>query len=197
MFIREHFPGQERDERIILVLHRHWFTFLGKAGLFIILLIIPAAVTVIWKIQSGWELATGTLGFGLVVMAASIYVMFVWMLIYGFWLDYYLDYYLVTDRRVVDIEQSGLFNRSVAELRLYRIQDVTSDVKGFWPTILRFGNVYIQTAGKQERFVFGQVPHPELVVKQILHLTDRIDDAVEHPRETKTTPPAGRPIQQR
>ncbi len=191
------FPGQEPDEKIILSLHRHWFVFLSKILLWLGLALGPAIVWIVATGVAGWQLQQNSLGFGLLVAAASLYYLFIWMMLFGFWLDYYLDYFLVTDRRVVDIEQSGLFNRSIAELRLYRIQDVTSEAKGFWSTILRFGNVYIQTAAEKERFVFEQVAHPELVVKQLLELTDKIDDQVEHPEETQNTPPPARPVQLR
>jgi len=180
------FPAQEPDEKIILSMHRHWFVLLGKLGSFIGLALGPAIVWIIGHSLAGWPLQSNSSGFGIAVVVASLYYLFIWIVLFGFWLDYYLDYFLVTDRRVVDIEQSGLFNRSIAELRLYRIQDVTSEVKGFWPTILRFGNVYIQTAGTEERFVFEQVAHPELVVKQLLVLTDKIDDKIEHPAEPAT-----------
>lgn len=193
----DQFSGREPDEKIILVLHRHWFVFLGKLGLSLVLAVLPLAVGVILKIQAGWQLADGSFGFGLAVMALGLYELFIWMLAFGFWLDYYLDYFLMTDRRVVDIEQSGLFDRSVAELRLYRIQDVTSVVKGFWPTMLRYGNVYIQTAGEKERFIFEQVPHPDVVVKKLLEMTDKIDDQVERPQRDKNGAVNPRPVQQR
>ncbi len=187
------FPGQEPNEKIIMSLHRHWFVFLAKLMTWLGLALGPAIVWIVARNFAGWELSTTSVGFGLIVAGASLYYLFIWMMLFGFWLDYYLDYFLVTDRRVVDIEQSGLFNRSIAELRLYRIQDVTSEVKGFWATILHFGNVYIQTAAEKERFVFELVPHPELVVKRLLEMTDKIDDQVERPKETQITPPASQP----
>lgn len=195
MFPRQNFSAQEPDEKIIASLHRHWFVFIGKFGLCVLLMAVPVGIWFVWDLQSSTPLDSSSFGYGLAIMAAGLYYLFIWMLAFGFWLDYYLDYFLITDRRVVDIEQSGLFARSVAELRLYRIQDVTSEVKGLWPTLLRFGNVYIQTAGEKERFVFQQVPHPDLVVKQLLKLTDKIDDQVERPK-LKTALPT-RPVQQR
>lgn len=189
MFRPQKFPGQEPQEKVILALHRHWFVFANKIVVFLAMAIGPLIVGVAFTTLTHWQYDSRSLGFGIFVMVGSLYYLFIWILLFGFWLDYYLDYFLVTDRRVVDVEQSGLFNRSIAELRLYRIQDVTSEVKGFFPTILRFGNVYIQTAAEKERFVFEQVAHPDMVVKQLLELTDQIDDRVEHPQETKITPP--------
>lgn len=81
--------------------------------------------------------------------------------------DYYLDAWILTNEKIINIEQKGLFNRVISEQRLYRVQDITSELKGIIPTFLNYGNVYIQTAGEEERFAFKQVPAPYDVVKKI------------------------------
>jgi len=57
----------------------------------------------------------------------------------------------------------------VSELEHLRVQDVTTDVKGFFPTLLNYGDVFIQTAGERDRFDFECVPDPyaikDLVMK--------------------------------
>ena len=72
--------------------------------------------------------------------------MFLWL--YGFllWIDYWLDVWIVTDERVINIEQKGLFSRSVSELHFYNVQDVTTSVRGVIPTLLNYGDVEVQTA---------------------------------------------------
>ncbi|MEX1113527.1 MAG: PH domain-containing protein, partial [Patescibacteria group bacterium] len=82
------------------------------------------------------------------------------------WLDYYLDVGVVTDKRVVDIDQLGLFRRNVDELDCKVIQDVTVSRHGFLQTIFNFGNLEIQTAGERRNFEFRGIPNPE----EIQHL---------------------------
>ncbi len=178
-----HFLGREQDEDIVLVLHKHWFVFVRSAVLFLVLGGVPYVVWSIWSRMTDWVLLPGSLGHTLIVMVAGLYFLFVWILFYNAWLSYYLDVFIVTSKRIVDIEQSGLFGRTVAEQRLYRVQDVTSATDGILPTMLHFGNVYIQTAGKQERFIFDSVPHPDRVTQTILSLTDKIADRAESGRE--------------
>ncbi len=185
------FPGRQPDEKVVIVLHRHWFIFVRDAFVLFLVAGAPLIVALIWSRLAHWELAPDSLGYALVVIAGALYYLFLWILLYGFWLDYYLDFFIVTDKRVVDIEQSGLFGRTVAEERLYRIQDVTSETRGIVPTLLRYGHVYVQTAGKTERFIFEDVPNPETVAKTILHLTDRIDDRLEHQGGPSTAAPNG------
>jgi hypothetical protein len=71
-----------------------------------------------------------------------------------------LDVWIVTDKRIVNIEQIALFQRSVSELEHSKIQDITSEIHGILPTLFRYGYIYIQTAGETQRFVFKQVPNP-------------------------------------
>lgn len=166
------FPGQQPDERTLLTLRRHWAPFLVEALRFFSLGLLPIGVWFVWASLSGTPLEMNSLIYILVVMGAALYYLFLAILMYGFWIDYYLDIFLVTNKRVVDIEQDGLFSRTVAEQSIDRIQDVTSEIHGFIPSLLRYGNIYIQTAGTQERFVFENVHNPEIVVKTILSLTD-------------------------
>lgn len=173
------FPGRQPEEKIVIVLHRHWFVFVRHVVLLILLGGAPIVVWFIWTRITDFVLTEGSLSQTLIIIGGALYYLFLWILIFGYWLDYYLDVFIITDKRIVDIEQAGLFGRTVAEERLYRIQDVTSDAQGILATTLRYGNVYVQTAGKTERFIFEQVAHPENVAKTILALTDKIVDRLE------------------
>ena len=50
------------------------------------------------------------------------------------------------------------------------MQDITSEVKGFIPTFLNYGNIYIQTAGTQERFIFKDIPNAPEVTQEIIKI---------------------------
>ncbi|MFH1838842.1 MAG: hypothetical protein ABH820_00955, partial [Patescibacteria group bacterium] len=66
---------------------------------------------------------------------------------------------------------------------LHRVQDVTSEIRGFLHNILDYGFVHIQTAGQQQRFEFEEIAHPNEVAKEIMEL-------VEEFRKTHITPQA-------
>lgn len=173
MDLSSRFPGQKPDEKVHLVLHRHWFVLIKDFFTFVALATLPLIIFIIAQSVLAWELANNSLGFILLIMGSALYYLFLWNLAFGFWLDYILDYNVVTDQRVIDIEQSGLFNRTVAEQPLYRVQDVTTEVRGVFPTMLKYGTVYIQTAGEKQRFVFEEVPNPEDVAKLIVTLSEQ------------------------
>lgn len=75
-------------------------------------------------------------------------------------INYYLDVFVVTSERIMHIEQHGPFSRTLSELRLERVQDVTVEQHGILSTLLHFGNLRVQTAGEANEFVFFAIPHP-------------------------------------
>lgn len=91
------------------------------------------------------------------------------MQLYAF-VNYYLNVYIITDQRLVDISQESFFNRKISELHLHQIQDVNAQVKGVIATFLHFGDVDVQTAGEREDFIFTTIPNPYTVAKEIINL---------------------------
>lgn len=171
MYTTSKLPNQRDYEKLAFLLRRHWFIFLKIFLLYLILFLIPVgfyyALPILYP-----ELELGNLGRAILILGASLYYLLTWTFFYGKFIDYYLDVWIVTNDRIRNIEQKGLFNRTISELKLYRIQDATSEVKGFLPTFLDFGNVYIQTAGEKERFIFRDIPQPEEICRKIMELAE-------------------------
>ena len=105
-------------------------------------------------------------------LLAFTFYLFWWLLFYHAFLDYYLDIWVVTNHRVINIEQKGLFNRIVAEHQLYRIQDVMSEQKGMLATFFNYGEIHIQTAGAEKFVLFEQVPDPHHIAREITKLVE-------------------------
>ncbi len=163
----KYFPSQRSKEKVYLLLRRHWFTYV----IFVIitlLMVTPLVVLLIyWFLnpESFGGIAVNFLILGVPAYSLSIIA----LLLYGF-VDYYLDVYIITNQRVVDIKQDGFFKREIAELHLHQIQDVSAKVKGIFPTTMHYGDIYIQTAGEKENFYFKSIPHPYRVSKLIVNL---------------------------
>lgn len=75
---------------------------------------------------------------------------------------------VLTNQHIVDVDQIGLFNRSVSTLRLEEIQDITASTNGLLQHLFGYGTIIIQTAGERENFVFDFVPNPYTVEHKIL-----------------------------
>lgn len=177
-----HLPNAIPDETIVHVLHRHPLTIFWLAmGYVLFLGCIPFLFWYLPLYQA--ELVADPVLMPLIVLGGSAFFLFAWLFLFQNFMDYYLDVWIVTNKRILNIEQTGLFTRIVSELRLYRVQDVTSTVKGIAETLFDYGNVEIQTAGEKTRFLFEQIPHPNSVSKSILELSEverreQLDEAV-------------------
>ena len=68
------------------------------------------------------------------------------------------------------MEQVGVFARRTSEVDLYKIQDITSEVKGVFASLFDYGDLLVQTAGAVERFMVTGIPHPDKLRQEILDL---------------------------
>ena len=118
---------------------------------------------------------------------------FLWItyyLVIWFWLFYVitmytLDNWVVTTKRVIDSVQNGFFNRKVAELHLEKIQDVSYRITGLLPTFFNYGVVEIQTAAKDQKFLFEDVPDPQRIKDIIMELIlEEEDDGINEQHKT-------------
>jgi hypothetical protein len=177
MWLGRVLPSPLPNERIVFILRRHWFVFAQKVIWYVILFAWPILARyvilnffpqILEKIFSGGVLEA------LMRLGVSLYYLAIWLFFWSAWTDYYLDVWVVTTERIVSLEQRGLFNREVAELRLSRVQNVSAKVRGLVNTMLDFGEVEIETAGEQSETLFGfhQIPHPYQISEKIMHLTD-------------------------
>lgn len=173
------FPGQEREEKVFLLIRKHWFNYL-TFGMLALLAIVPVLIA-IYLSNFYPAVFEGQMG-DIIIFGLSTFVLFILgLLLYGF-VNYYLDVYIITDRRIVDILQDGFFKRSISELHLLQVQDVNAKVEGFFETIMHFGDVYIQTAGERENFIFKSIPHPYTIAKTIIDLHEM---AMDRPKRKK------------
>ncbi len=169
MFSKFKLPNQLPGENPVKILRRDLFILFKKVVLVFLMLLAPVLIyvflinvfPVIWENQ---------FLYAVLVLAGSVYFLSVWLFAFFYFIDYYLDVWIVTNRRIISIEQKGFFSRTVSELKLFRIQDVTVDTEGVFPTLLNYGSVYVQTAGSKRNFHFEQVPDPENTKDEIINL---------------------------
>ena len=165
-------PGRLPGEEIIKIIRKDFF-ILFKRMVFTALLIIFPALVFITILSFSPNLLYGPISYPLIILAVSGYSLFVCLFSFFSFIDYYLDIWLITNERIIDVRQEGFFSRTVSELKLFQIQDVTSEIEGFWQFIFKYGDVYVQTAGEVQRFVFDDISHPEKIRDIIIKLAER------------------------
>ena len=118
-------------------------------------------------LESGVEQAVP---FGVFVI--SCVTLLLWMKFFAVWSDHWLDAWVITNKRIIDIEQKGFFRREVSSFPLNRIQDTTYNISGILAMWLHFGDVRIQTASITDDLVMRQVPFPEDVKEHVARVLD-------------------------
>jgi uncharacterized membrane protein YdbT with pleckstrin-like domain len=77
--------------------------------------------------------------------------------------------YILTNERVLAINQSKLLVRKINEVPLNNIQNVAHIRKGLFQMMMNYGDVEIQTAGSSVAMNIKDIPHPYLVQQKILN----------------------------
>jgi len=86
---------------------------------------------------------------------------------------YYFTALVLTNIRIIDMAQKGLFNRSVSSALYSKVEDVYSQSRGLFKTILKTGNVYINLSGKRTvKLKFQNVKYPQQMVDKIIFLQE-------------------------
>lgn len=158
-------------EKIVYILHRHWLDFVSVIMLFIAMLAVPFGLYLL--LNSLYPaLMSDPILFPIGVLIGSVYYLSAYLFFYVRFIDYYLDMWIVTNDRILDIEQHGLFNRVTTELDLYRIQDVTAHIKGVLGTLLRYGDIIISTASTNTSIIFRSIKNPDQLREHLIQLAD-------------------------
>ena len=176
MNIQPTFPNMLPGERVVRMLHRHGFVAVRIALLYLVLAFVPVAAWVLLGTRTDLFVDVTGVGYALATLLLSAYALVWGLLFFVSWLNYYLDVWIITNERIINITQQRLFHRIVSEQKLYRVQDVTWQIEGVLGNIFKFGNVTIQTAGEQGKFTFEHIPDPEAVAKSVMDLLEQIEN---------------------
>lgn len=155
------FDGQRRDEDVVFVLKRHPWVLSRSGFLFIVAIVILIIFILI---------------FGLSKITSILIVIFViFSLLYsGYIFFLYNNFlYILTNQRIIVIEQSSFFSRRVTEAELEKIQNISVEIKGITKTLFNFGHVQIRTAGVDPMIVLKDVEDPYGVQQKIIKFTKK------------------------
>lgn len=182
-------PNARPGEHVVLFLRRHWIDVLRVFMFTTFLIIIPLFVGGALVFVDAPVLSHAVFG-PILLSLLGAYLLIVLIVTITEITDYWLDVWIVTNERIINSEQHGLFNRVVSEVHLNQIQDITSEQRGLIGTFLTFGNVYAQTAAERERFTFKNIDNPDTVKIHIGELITACKTTHHHaPEETNSPTP--------
>jgi len=161
------FEGQRPEEKVIFILRKHPVVLFMPIFWLTLLTLLPVFAFIYFKFS--WVFS---------------YAFFFWLIfggIYAFktWFCFKNSQYILTSERLIFIDQKGIFYKTVSEAYLSKIQDVSFEIKGFWPSMFDFGTIYVQTAGAQEKIALECVDEPRKIQEQIIEASKGIGEKEE------------------
>ena len=152
----------EPGEEVLVETRKHWLLFAFELLPFAIIALLPLALPTFLALAPplapyadlvGATSATGRAGLG-------IWFLLVWTGAWGFYTRYYLNVWILTNMRIVEITQRHFFDRQVSSVLVARVQDVTTEVSGILFSLLHIGNIHVQSAGTVDEFHMNGVGNP-------------------------------------
>ncbi|MEX2209634.1 MAG: hypothetical protein WD603_00925 [Patescibacteria group bacterium] len=145
--------NQAEDEEIVRIWRHHPITLVGPVLKVLAFAIIPIALLFITGLS----------------MLASPFLFVLYLVILALvatyaayeWISWWGDVYILTNYRIIDVEQRGFFHRKFAEATLGKIQDVSHEVSGVFATLFNFGTVLVQTAGSLPNIDLNDIAKPQ------------------------------------
>jgi hypothetical protein len=155
----------DANEHVIRQYNRHWIDLFPSA------LSATALILIGGGMAYGYDLYKSQFSFlpaGAVSLLVTIFLGLAGLiLVTSVWV-YRQNHLLLTNLHLIQVEQQGLFGRQTSQLSLARVQDVSGQRSGFWATILNYGDVVVQSAGEQDKFVFRNAPSPQEIADHCL-----------------------------
>jgi len=136
-----------RDWEIIkMVIRRHWIVFVMLwfhmfFGVIVNIILHSLFWFVLW-----------------VDMFSLVYLMGFSVFMYISWINHELDMYVITNFRIIWIEQIWFLNRWVSQCALNDVQEVNSTTKWLFANMFNYGDLMIQTAWNSSNFNMNFVP---------------------------------------
>lgn len=147
------FEGQHPDETVLFIFRRHPIAM--RKGFYF--LAIPFAISAIPSLI--WPDNLGNLWIALAGLLVGL-LMFAYH-----WMGWYFSVFIVTDQRLRQISQKGFFGKSVVDLGISKIQNISYNVPGFTAAILGFGTIVVQTYVGD--LVLDRIEHPGKIYEKL------------------------------
>lgn len=152
-------------EKIVMVVKRHWIVFFILWVYFFLALIASVSLYII-------------LWFNILTHMLNILFWMIFSLfLYIEWLNHELDMYVVSDNRIIWIEQISFLNRVVSECNLWQVQEVNSKTSWLFANILNYWTLSIQTAWNKTTLQMDFCPDSMQAARKILNIVDHYRDS--------------------
>lgn len=158
------FETQAKEEKIILLLRRHWVTNVPWFLMAVLMALAPLLLRVVPLLDF--------MPVRFQLVAIAMWYLVILAFIFEKFLVWFFNVYIITDERIVDVDFISLVYRRITDAQIDKIQDITYKTGGLLRSIFDFGDIYIQTAGQKLEIEFESVPKPDKVVRVLNQLIE-------------------------
>ena len=165
-----HFPGQKEGEIIKYLVRKHWIVY-ARIGIFLLITGVFPLVIYLGLIF-GFDFTANT--DRILSLCLFGYLEVLTLITFIRWLEEELDLIIVTNERVISIDQVTFMHRTISETELIQIQDVKHIAKGVLSNVFGFGSLQIQTAADKIVFIIHDVPYK--MARNIMDVRDALKE---------------------
>ena len=151
-------------EEVLMVVKRQWIVYVMLFIYFFSGVIVTFMIFFFFWLNTWWY------------MLNIILWLILSIILYIEWLNHELDMYVVTNNRVIGLEQIAFLNRAVTECNLWQIQEVKSKAKWLLANIFNYWTLSIQTAGSKTTLKMEFCPDVMQTSRKILNVVDNYRD---------------------
>ena len=186
MLTMKQFDGQHADEEVLFVFRRHIITMRkGFYGLLIPFVIFSLPILLLplvpfqlpsWMLDPYTLLMISGIGLGIGMLV------FLWH-----WVAWYFSYFIVSNQRLRQVNQTAWFGKSVIDLSLTKIQNISYTIEGFTATVFKFGTIVVQTYVGD--LVLDKIYHPEEIYNNLqdaVHAAPRNNQEINEENQAAT-----------
>ena len=141
------FPGQQPDEEISFIF-RHHRSVMTKALLIAGLVIVLIGLLLWWQWPAMWAMWVALAG--LVVVA---------IIVFYAWLRWYYSVYIVTNYRIRQQLQRGLFRKTAIDVYLDKVENISYNIRGIRGSLMGYGTIVLYTSAGD--MVMTRIAHCE------------------------------------
>lgn len=107
-------------------------------------------------------------------------IIFVFLLLFGIAFImrkiflWYMNVFIVTNQRIIDLEQKGFLNKHISEIPFQKVDNIHYRIKGIFHNVFRCGDLFVQSYKGVTFLVMKNVRKPSQIRTKLLKIVDDV-----------------------
>src|SRR3989338_966681 len=153
----------DKDEKVLLISRRYFFTLVWELLVAFFLIVMP-----FFLMFPLFSYGRFGIGFFIYAVVVGILVLFKLLIMWNF------NTLIITTKRVIKTRQKGFFDRTISEMLISRVNDVSHHIRGVWATMFHYGTLHIVAGNGQTVLDFPHMKNPESAQKILNELLQKV-----------------------